>query len=295
MIYGFEVGGDSRLISDRDRHITREGRIVEEELVYVVGYVPRRIRHCHIYLDRLTEAHLHQNVVIQTHQLISHVVVAVDVILGEDVLLVGVRLHLLPQYGSDVASSCVVDVRLQIDGLVLGYAVDKAETEDLHLEELGLRLLMTEVVREVVLVMRLGTVRDAHPVEEIFNWIAREARGDDGTVARLAVLVALEAGARIHVGVLTEGAVRSANRLSHDHVVVGDRVGILLSCNCRALWQTGAHEELRGGVRANHAIGLQGAIANLARRMATDGSHLDVVDLLCFQIGEVCIIISNTS
>ncbi len=101
------------------------------------------------------------------------------------------RLHLLPQYGCDIASTSVVDVCLQVHNLVLWYTVDETETQYLHLEELRLGYHVAQVVGKVVLVMRPRTIRHTHAIVEILDGVASEARGDDGAIASLAVLVAL--------------------------------------------------------------------------------------------------------
>lgn len=58
---------------------------------------------------------------------------------------------------------------------------------------------MTQVVSEIVLVMRTRTIRHAQTVVEIFDRIAGKARGNDRAVASLAILIALQAGASVNI------------------------------------------------------------------------------------------------
>jgi hypothetical protein len=105
----------------------------------------------------------------------------------------------LPQYAGNVATASIVYVCFQVYSLVLWYPVDEPETKYLDLQEFGLRFLMTKIVCEIVLVMRPGAITHTHAIKEVFNWIAGQTRSDNGAVASLAVLVALEAGARVGV------------------------------------------------------------------------------------------------
>ena len=65
--------------------------------------------------------------------------------------------------------------------------------------------------------------------------------------------------------------------------MISDRVRILFFGYSRALGEAFTHVELVVGVGADHAICFKGSITHLARRMTTDASNLNVVDLLCLQ------------
>jgi hypothetical protein len=58
---------------------------------------------------------------------------------------------------------------------------------------------MTQVVSEIVFVMRTRTIRHAQTVVEIFDRITGKARGNDRAVASLAILIALQAGASVNI------------------------------------------------------------------------------------------------
>jgi len=58
---------------------------------------------------------------------------------------------------------------------------------------------MAQVVSEIVLVMRTRAIRHAQTVVKIFDRIACKARCYDRTIASLAILIALQAGASVNI------------------------------------------------------------------------------------------------
>jgi hypothetical protein len=107
-----------------DCHFADEGTVVEEELVNVVADVPHRVQDCDIDFDCLPLANLHEHVIVEAHHLVTDVMRAIGV-LREHLLIFIWRFHLLPQYGCNISSVSIIDVSLEIDGLVLGYATDE--------------------------------------------------------------------------------------------------------------------------------------------------------------------------
>jgi hypothetical protein len=59
MINRFEVLCNTRCIRYGNFHVIYEWTIIDEELVYIIRYVPCRIRHSHIYFDRFSIPHFH--------------------------------------------------------------------------------------------------------------------------------------------------------------------------------------------------------------------------------------------
>jgi len=76
--------------------------------------------------------------------------------------------------------------------------------------------------------MRGRTLRHAKTVEEILNGITSDTACNDRAIAGLAILVALNAVSSVDIRVLSKWAIRSADGLSHQHVMISNRVGILL-------------------------------------------------------------------
>ena len=58
---------------------------------------------------------------------------------------------------------------------------------------------MAEIISKIVLVMRTRTICHTQTIVEILDRIACEARGYDGAIASLAILVALQAGASVDI------------------------------------------------------------------------------------------------
>jgi hypothetical protein len=54
---------------------------------------------------------------------------------------------------------------------------------------------MTKIVGEVVLVMWTGTICHTHAIVEVLDRVTSQARSNDRTVTRLAILVTLKASA----------------------------------------------------------------------------------------------------
>ena len=90
-------------------------------------------------------------------------------------------------YSLDIPSPFIVDFGSQVRLLILRYLELVAETLNLDLKILGSRNLLTSVGREIVLVMRLGTVLHTETSQEILNWLAGHAAADFGAVTRLAI------------------------------------------------------------------------------------------------------------
>lgn len=139
---------------------------------------------------------------------------------------------------------------------------------------------MAEVISEVVLMIGFGTVRDTHSVKQILNWIATQARRNDGGVTSLAILIALEAIASARFRVLAEGTNCSAYGLGHLEILIDDHISVLFRGGLRAISIAFAHKEFVTRLRAGHAVGLKSTVADFARLMTTDRSNLDVVDFL---------------
>ena len=79
MINCFETLCYTGCISYGNLHVIDEGTIIDEELVYIIGYIPCRIRHRHIYFYRFSISHLHKNIVVESHQLISGVMCQIGI------------------------------------------------------------------------------------------------------------------------------------------------------------------------------------------------------------------------
>ena len=154
------------------------------------------------------------------------------------------RFHLLPYYTCNVASSCIIDVSLQIDRFVLGNAIDEAKAENLNLQESRLALYMAQIVCKVVLVVRTWTICHTQSIVEVLDWVASKARRDDRAIASLTILVAIKASACIYIRILAEGADSSTNHLRHFHIVVYNLVGVLVLGIGRAFRVALAHKKL---------------------------------------------------
>ena len=63
------------------------------------------------------------------------------------------------------------------------------------MQELRLALNMTKIVCEVVFVMWTRTIRHTHPIVEVLDRVTSQARSNDRTVTRLAILVTLKTSA----------------------------------------------------------------------------------------------------
>lgn len=61
------------ITSNVNPHVTSEGRVIQEELVYIIGDISHRVRHSDIDLDRFSQPEFHQHIVIQAHHLVSHI------------------------------------------------------------------------------------------------------------------------------------------------------------------------------------------------------------------------------
>ena len=154
------------------------------------------------------------------------------------------RFHLLPYYTCNVASSCIIDVSLQIDRFVLGNAIDEAKAENLNLQESRLALHMAQIVCKVVLVVRTWTIRHAHSIVEILDWVASKTGRDDRAIASLTILVAIKTSACIYIRILAKGADSSTNHLRHFHIVINNLIGILVLGIGRAFRVALAHKKL---------------------------------------------------
>lgn len=110
----------------------------------------------------------------------------------------------------------------------------------------------------------------------------------------MAIRIALNA-VSILVRILSKRTFGSTNSLSHEQVLVGDLVQVLFRSRCWAIRLTLSHDEFVSGIGADHTIDIQGAVAYLTRRMTTDASNLDVVDLFCFQVREISVVVSDSS
>jgi hypothetical protein len=61
------------------------------------------------------------------------------------------------------------------------------------LQEFWFTLDVTQIVGEVVLVVRTWTIRHTHSIVKVLDRVTGKARGNDRTITSLAILVALKA------------------------------------------------------------------------------------------------------
>ncbi len=70
MVNRFEILCNTRRVRYGNIHIINEWTIIDEELVYIIRYVPCRIRHCHIYFDRFSISNFHKDIIVESHKLV---------------------------------------------------------------------------------------------------------------------------------------------------------------------------------------------------------------------------------
>lgn len=112
--------------------------------------------------------------------------------------------------------------------------------------------------------VRLWAIGYTHAVKKVLNWVATLTTGNDGAIASLAILIALQALIRSRLRVLSEGTDSCADSLGHFKILINNHVSVLLSGNCGALRVALTHEQLVCRVGADHAIDFECTVADLA-------------------------------
>ena len=100
---------------------------------------------------------------------------------------------------------------------------------------------MTQVVSEVVDMMRLWALSDAHTIENVFDRIASETTGNSRRMTSLAICVTLHTISQ-SIRILSKWAIGCANGLSHFQILIDDSVRVHIGCLCWAIGITLSHE-----------------------------------------------------